>query len=311
MNFSSLNINFMKWRKPAAVLSILFMLIAVISLFVHSLNFGLEFTGGTLVEVSYPAAVELEPVRNLLENTGYKGARVQHFGGATEILVRIPPQDQLSAEDKNHLGQRVVAKLQSISQGAITLKRVEFIGPQVGAELKEQSSAAVLLALLCMFMFVSFRFKWKFAAGTLIALLHDTLVVVGIFSLFKLPFDLNVLAAVLAVIGYSLNDTIVVADRIRENFRLMPHENPITVINASLNQTLSRTMITSFLTFLSLVAFLVLGGEQLFGMSLALVLGIIVGTYSSIYVVAAFLLFMNVKSQDFLETSAQEIDDRP
>ncbi len=311
MNFSTLNIDFMKWRKPSAVLSIVFMLFAVVSLVIHSLNFGLEFTGGTLVEVSYPTAVELEPIRDLLENTGYKGARVQHFGGATEILVRIPPQDQLKAEDKTHLGQRVVAHLQSISKSAITLKRVEFIGPQVGAELKEQSSAAVLLALLCMCVFVSFRFKWKFAAGTLIALLHDTLVVVGIFSIFKIPFDLNVLAAVLAVIGYSLNDTIVVADRIRENFRLMPEHSPIAIINASLNQTLSRTMITSLLTFLSLVAFLVLGGEQLFGMSLALVLGIVVGTYSSIYVVAAFLLLMKVTHEDFLETSVEELDDRP
>ena len=311
MNFSNLNFDFMRWRKPAAVLSILFMLLAVVSLAVRSLNFGLEFTGGTLVEVSYPAAVELEPVRQLLDHSGYAGARVQHFGSVTEMLVRIPPQDQLKNEDKNHLGQRVLAQLQSISAEPITLKRVEFVGPQVGAELKEQSSAAVLLALLCMFVFVSFRFKLKFAMGTLIALLHDTLVVVGIFSVLKIPFDLNVLAAVLAVIGYSLNDTIVVADRIRENFRLMPNQTPIAVINASLNQTLSRTIITSFLTLLSLIAFLVLGGEQLFGMSLALVIGIVVGTYSSIYVVAAFLIFMKVTREDFLELPKEALDDRP
>jgi len=300
-------INFMGPRKIAAIISISLVIISIGTLAINQLSLGLDFTGGTLIEVSYGQAVEIKPIRQTLEEAGFEDAVVQHFGRATDVLVRIPPKD---GEDKAKLGDEVLKTLQA-EDSSVIKRRIEFVGPQVGEELRDQSGIAMIISLVCMLFYVSLRFKFKFALGAVVALFHDVIIVLGCFSLFQIQFDLTVLAAILAVIGYSLNDTIVVSDRIRENFRVMRNRTSEEIINGSLNQTLSRTIVTSLTTLIVLVALLVFGGELISGFAIALILGVLVGTYSSIFVASNVLLAMNISIEDFIEKEDEEIDDRP
>lgn len=303
--------DFMRWRKIAAVLSVLMVLVSLGSLFTKGMTLGLDFTGGTLVEVEFSEAVDLEPIRDILAQGGIDDAVVQHFGRASDVLIRIPPDENAK---KDELGRSIVDKLQQapdFSSQKVDLKRIEFVGPQVGGELRDQSGIAMLIALGAMLVYITFRFQFKFALGAVAALFHDVIIVLGIFSIFGLQFDLTVLAAVLAVIGYSLNDTIVVSDRIRENFRVDRSGSPQALVNLSLSQTLGRTIITSLTTLLVLVALQILGGALISGFATALLLGVIIGTYSSIYVASNVLLALKFSREDMIENVAEVVDDRP
>ena len=291
---------FMKFRKIAAMGSIVLLLVAISSLALQSLNWGLDFTGGTLVEVSYPESVNPEQIRLDLDAAGWNGHVVQYFGSDRDILVRMPPQKDLSDKDNARLGDSLFASLVELSIGDVELRRSEFVGPAVGEELANQGGLGLLAALGMVLLYVSFRFQLKFALGAVVALFHDVLFTLGIFSLIRWEFDLTVLAALLAVIGYSLNDTIVVSDRIRENFRSARRGKPVDVIDESLNQTLGRTLITSATTLLVLTALLLLGGELIRGFAIALIIGVVIGTYSSIYVAANVLLLMNLSREDLM-----------
>lgn len=283
---------FMKWRMVALLFSGLAMLVAIGSLSVKQLNWGLDFTGGTLVEVAYADTANLNDIRSTLDTQGYEGAIVVSFGTDRDVLVRLP-QGFSDAE-----GVAMVDVLRAASPVAVELRRIEFVGPQVGDELREQGGLAMLLALGLVMLYVGFRFQFKFAVGAVVALAHDVLFVLGFFSLAGIEFDLTVLAALLAVIGYSLNDTIVVADRIRENFRKLRRTTPVEVINVSLTETLGRTLVTSLTTLLVLLALALFGGEMIHGFALALLVGVAIGTYSSIYVSATTLLAMGVSKED-------------
>jgi len=285
-------IPFMAWRRVAAVFSILAMLVAGGALATRSLNWGLDFTGGTLVEVAYGESANLSEIRSILEASGYSGAVVVAFGTDRDVLIRLP----LDYSDEQ--GVAMVEVLRAASAEPVELRRIEFVGPAVGEELREQGGLAMLLALGLVMLYVGFRFQIKFAVGAVMALAHDVLFVLGYFSLLGLEFDLTVLAAILAVIGYSLNDTIVVADRIRENFRKLRRQTPVEVIDVSLTETLGRTLVTSLTTLLVLVALAVFGGEMLHGFALALLAGVAIGTYSSIYVSATILVAMGVSKED-------------
>lgn len=300
-------INFMGQRKIAMFLSLILLLGSIASIAVKGLNFGLDFTGGTLVEVHYSEVVPLKNIRDSLDLAGYKNAVVVHFGSETDILVR------LSQGYSDELGLQVVDTLQKGANGIIDLRRVEFVGPQVGEELKEQGGLAMLMALGLVMIYVAFRFQFKFSVGAVGALVHDVLITLGLFSLFQWDFDLTVLAAVLAVIGYSLNDTIVVSDRIRENFRKLRKGSAENIINVSLTETLARTLVTSLTTLLVLFALFLFGGEMIRGFSQALIIGVLVGTYSSIYVSANVLLLMGISKEDLMipAKEAAEIDDMP
>lgn len=300
-------INFMGQRKIAAAFSLLLIVASVISISIKGLNFGLDFTGGTLVEVNYSHAEPLKNVRSSLENGGYEGAVVVNFGSDTDVLVRLPQGY------RDGLGNEIVEKLKESTNSEIVLRRVEFVGPQVGGELKEQSGLAMLMALGLVMLYVAFRFQFKFSVGAVSALIHDVVITLGVFSFFQLNFDLTVLAAVLAVIGYSLNDTIVVSDRIRENFRKVRKSAPEEIINISLTETLARTIVTSLTTLLVLSALFVFGGELIHGFSLALIIGVMVGTYSSIYVAANVLMAMDIAKEDLIipPKEGAEIDDMP
>ena len=259
--------DFMRWRKIAAVFSVLMVLGSLGSLFTKGMALGLDFTGGTLVEVEFSESVTLEPVRSILESGGVQDAVVQHFGRASDVLIRIPPDDSAK---KDELGQSILDLLKQapvFSGQTVELKRIEFVGPQVGGELRDQSGIAMLIALGAMLVYITFRFQFKFAVGAVAALFHDVIIVLGLFSIFGFQFDLTVLAAVLAVIGYSLNDTIVVSDRIRENFRVDRGGSAKELVNMSLSQTLGRTIITSLTTLLVLIALQILGGELISGFS--------------------------------------------
>ena len=286
-------IDFMGPRRVALGLSLSLLLIAALSLFVQQLELGLDFTGGTLVEVQFQEAADLDTVRERLASSGYEGAQVVHFGSTRDVLIRLP-----AAQDDT-IGARVLKDLQQDGV-AMTLRRVEFVGPQVGEELREQGGLALLAALALVLLYVAFRFQLKFAVAAVVALFHDVVIVIGLFSVMRLEFDLTVLAALLAVIGYSLNDTIVVSDRIRENFRRRSALDPVASINLSLNQTLGRTLITSLTTLLVLMALLLAGGEQIRNFAMALSLGVLIGTYSSIYVAANMLLMMKITRKDLL-----------
>ena len=301
-------IDFMSKARIAAVVSVVLVVMSVASLAIKHLELGLDFTGGTLLEVGTPQAVELNKVRVALTEAGFDDAVVQHFGAATELLIRVPPDDAI--DNKTELGNAVFKVLKGI-EPLVELKRNEFVGPQVGEELRDQSGLAMLIALGCMLLYITLRFQFKFAVGAVLALFHDVIITLGLFSMFGLQFDLTVLAALLAVIGYSLNDTIVVSDRIRENFLGLRGYSPINVINLSLNQTLSRTLVTSLTTFLVLLALLFLGGESIRGFAIALTFGVLVGTYSSIYVASNTLLMMNIQKEDFFQPEKEELDDRP
>jgi preprotein translocase subunit SecF len=300
-------INFMGQRKIAALFSLLLIIGSIASLATRGLNFGLDFTGGTLVEVSYSQAEPLTNVRNTLAAAGYKNAVVVHFGAETDVLVR------LSQGLSSTLGNEVLETLRQDSEGDIQLRRIEFVGPQVGDELKEQGGLAMLMALGLVMLYVTFRFQLKFSIGAVAALIHDVIITLGLFSFFHWDFDLTVLAAVLAVIGYSLNDTIVVSDRIRENFRKLRKADPVSTINISLSETLSRTLVTSLTTLLVLIALNYFGGELIHGFSLALIIGVVVGTYSSVYVAANVLLFLGISKQDLVVPVKEgaEVDDLP
>lgn len=300
-------LDFMGKRKIAMAFSALLILASIVSLVSQGLALGLDFTGGTLIEVSYQQGVELKPIRNSLEQAGYKDATVQHFGEASEVLVRLPPQEK----DKDKVGSQILQVLSQEASGSVALRRIEFVGPQVGDDLRDQSGLAMLVAMGLMLIYISFRFQLKFAIAAVAALIHDVIIVFGAFSLLGLQFDLTVLAAVLAVIGYSLNDTIVVADRIRENFRKLRKGHAAEIINASLNQTLARTLNTSITTLLVLIALYVFGGELIKGFSAALLIGVTVGTYSSIYVASNLLLAMGISKEDFIEVEPENADGMP
>ncbi|MDA0949796.1 MAG: protein translocase subunit SecF [Proteobacteria bacterium] len=298
---------FMKYRKIAGIVSIIIFSISVLSLTFRGLSLGLDFSGGTLVEVSYETPVELESIRNTLIENGYEDSQVVNFGTNLDVLIKVADQNGNSS-----IGEAVYSLLNEKGfEGE--LKRVEFVGPQVGAELRDQGGLGMLVALFMILMYVAFRFQYKFALGAVTALGHDVVIILGLFSLFAWDFDLTVLAALLAVIGYSLNDTIVVSDRIRENFRTQREMQPKDMIDLSLNQTLGRTVVTSFTTLLVLFALFLFGGEMIKGFSLALILGVLVGTYSSIYVVANMLMSLTLTQEDLAipEPEGADINELP
>ena len=291
------NFDFMGKRKLAMVFSFLLIAMSIGALAARGLNFGLDFTGGTLIEVGYEQAVDLQQVRGALEQAGFGDAVVQHFGTAKDVLVRLPPR---VGEESEALGDKILETLNAASENEVKMRRQEFVGPQVGDELRDDGGLAMLIALVFILIYVMARFEYRFALGAIAALIHDVMIVLGFFALFQWDFDLTVLAAVLAVIGYSLNDTIVVFDRIRENFRRMRKDAPIKVINTSLNQTLSRTLMTSITTLMVVLAMFFLGGELIHSFSLALVIGILVGTYSSMYVASTSTLALKITSASLM-----------
>lgn len=298
-------INFMGIRHVAFALTVLLTIAALASLGIKGLNFGLDFTGGTLIELAYEKPVELESVRRQLAETGFNDAVVQSFGATTDVLVRMPGDDP-------QLGVRVAEALRGGAQGtAVSVKRVEFVGPAVGEELRDKGGLGMLLALGGILVYLAFRFQWKFALGAVIALLHDAIVVLGFLSFFEIPFDLTVMAAVLAVTGYSLNDTIVIFDRVRENFRVLRRAELIENINVSTTQTLLRTLATSISTLLAVGALLVFGGVNLWGFSLALFVGVVAGTYSSIYIASISLIWMKLTREDLIPPVVEEVEDHP
>ena len=299
------NVDFMAWRKPALIVSSILILISVLSLTFKELNYGLDFTGGTLVELSYPESADLNSIRATLKTAGYVGAQVANFGSNQEVLIKLPG----SLSDT--LGSEIITLLKSNFGGTeIDLRRIEYVGPQIGDELRDDGGLAMILALAFMMLYIAFRFQSMFAGAAVAALIHDVIVVLGIFSILELDFDLTVLAALLAVIGYSLNDTIVVSDRIRENLRSDMEDSTSTtdLINTSLNQTLGRTLITSLTTLLVLLSLYLMGGELIKNFALALIFGVIVGTYSSIYIASNALIMMGL-TKDHLKVEDAENPD--
>ncbi|MGI9258980.1 MAG: protein translocase subunit SecF [Gammaproteobacteria bacterium] len=300
-------INFMAGRKIAVSFSAVILVAALASILIRGMNFGIDFTGGLLLEVGYEGPANLTEIRESLAAEGFGTPLVQNFGTPSDVLVRLPPQEE---QDAGVIRDSLLNVL-AAGDASVELRRIEFVGQQVGEDLTEQGGLAMLIALILIFIYVMLRFRWKFAAGTISALVHDVIVVVGFFSIFGFGFDLTVLAAVLATIGYSLNDTIVVFDRIRENFRLMRRDGAESIINASINQMLGRTMITSMTTLLVLASLYFLGGEAVSNFALALIVGVIVGTYSSIYIASASALALDVSPVDLIPQKREEIDDLP
>ena len=304
------NIDFMSRRNIALIISSIFIVISIASLATRGLHFGLDFTGGTLIEVGYPSAPNTNEVRDQLSAAGFDSI-VQTFGAATDIVVRIPPGD--IEESSAELSTRVLEALSQGVDGEIEMRRVEFVGPQVGEELAEQGILAVIYAMVGVFLYVMFRFQWRFSVGAVAALFHDITISMGIISLVQVEFDLTVVAAILAVVGYSLNDTIVLFDRIRENFPRYRKRQPIEVVNTSINETLSRTLMTSTTTLLVLMALFYFGGEIIHGFAFTLIVGVLVGTYSSIYVASSALLLLKVSKYDLMEVEKEgaQLDVRP
>ncbi|MBM4197570.1 MAG: protein translocase subunit SecF [Gammaproteobacteria bacterium] len=298
---------FMRYATAVSSVSVLLVVISVVSLFTRGLNLGIDFTGGVLLEVGYKAEADLEQIRSRLGAGGYPDAQVQNFGTPRDVLVRLPPRENAGSIQ---LKEQLTAAL-GVSEEQV--RRIEFVGPQVGKDLTEQGTLSVLAALALILLYVMLRFQWKFALGAVLATAHDAIVTIGVFSVFWLPFDLSVVAAVLAIVGYSLNDTVVVFDRIRDNFRSARKGPVADLINRSVNETLSRTILTSLLTLLVVVALLVFGGEALRGFSTALAFGIVFGTYSSIYIGSAIAFFLKVTPQDLLPVQKDDdkIDDMP
>ena len=303
------HINFLGLRKFTFAYSIIVLIIAVVSLSIHGLNFAVDFTGGVTVQVSYPQTANLQQIRGTLSAAGYKDAIAQSYGTPREVLIRLQPKKGVSGKDT---GNAVMALLQK-DVPQVRLEQVNFVGPEVGRDLATKGTMAFVLTLVGILLYIIFRFEWRLAVGGVLATLHDVVFVVGFFSVFHLEFDLNVLAAVLAVMGYSVNDTVVVFDRIREDFRIMRKGTPIEIINLAINQTLSRTIITSGTTLLVVIALLILGGPVLHGFSVALLVGIIVGTYSSIYIASAIALVLGVSKKDLMVRVKEEkhVDDMP
>jgi len=304
-------VNFMRLRIPAMVLSTILILGSFVSLGVNSLNWGLDFTGGTLIEVGYEDGANLEAIRTQLNNADFGDAIVQNFGSSQDVLIRIAPRDGIKAVT---IGNQVIDALRADGT-AVEMRRIEFVGPNVGEELTEQGGLAMLVALICILVYVAMRFEWRFALGSVSALAHDVVLTLGLFSVLQIEFDLTVLAAVLAVIGYSLNDTIVVSDRIRENFRKIRKGEPIDIINISLTQTLNRTIITSLTTVLVLVALFYKGGALIHGFATALLFGVVVGTYSSVYIASSVALALGISKEDLMppqvEKEGADLDPMP
>ena len=306
---SGTTLDFMGKRKLALVFSGVLILVALGSIVARGLHLGIDFTGGTLIEVAYEQDADIPAVRQILEKGGFNGASVQQFGTPKDVLIRLP---QLAEGKSKKVSDEVFALLSKAVNGKVELRRVEFVGPQVGDELTEDGALAILVSLMAILIYVALRFEWRFAVGSVIALVHDVIITVGFFALLQIEFDLPVLAAVLAVIGYSLNDTIVVYDRIRENFRKLRKGSPEQIINTSLNQTLSRTLMTSFTTVLVLLALFFLGGEIIHGFAFALLVGVIIGTYSSIYVASTAALMLGVSKADLMPVKKEGVvDDMP
>jgi len=304
MGNMNIKFNFMRVRVITTIMSVLLLIASIASLSYQGLNLGIDFTGGTLVEVGYPEAVDLDKIRESFIDSEFSNTSVQYFGTANEILIRIPPQRGLNSADiSNNL-----LNLLSANNLNVEMRRVEFVGPQVGDELKEDGGLAMLYALLCIMVYVAFRFQMRFSVGAVAALIHDVVITLGFFSIMHFNFDLTILAALLAVIGYSLNDTIVVFDRVRENFRKVRDKTPVDVFNISLNQTLSRTLMTSFTTLLVLIALFFLGGEIIHGFSIALIFGVLIGTYSSIYIASPVTLALGIKKEDLMPVKKEGLD---
>jgi len=296
-------VDFMGARKWAAILSICIFIVSITALCVNGLKWGLDFTGGTQVQVSYQSAADLSAIRENLNKIGFKEAQVVSYGTSKDVLISIAPRND---QDQTQLAQKVMQAL----PGA-TKERVDFVGPQVGKELATKGILAIVVSLLATMIYIAMRFEYRLAFSSAVALVHDPVLILGIFAMFGIEFDLKALAGLLAVIGYSLNDTIVVFDRVRENFIKIRRTSPIEIMNVSINQTLSRTIMTSVLTLFVVVALFVYGGETIHGFALALIIGIVVGTYSSIYIAGALAVVMGLSQKDFMPTHRKEIDDRP
>lgn len=294
-------INFMGQRKIAAAISIFLIVASIASLAIKGLNFGLDFTGGTLVELHYQQEADIEGIREELKEMGFPSAVVTNFGSDRDVLIRVQTED-------SKLGDQIAQDLKEASDVEVQINRISYVGPQIGEELRDDGGLGMIFALAVVMFYVGVRFQMKFSIGAVAALAHDVIIVLGLFSIAQLDFDLTVLAAILAVIGYSLNDTIVVSDRIRENFRMVRKSEPIEIVNISLSQTLSRTLITSLTTLLVLLALFFVGGELIHNFAIALIAGIVVGTYSSIYVAANILLAMNISKEDLLEVEKEGAD---
>lgn len=307
---NNIKIDFLAKRTLALIFSTLLIIISISSLTTIGLKKGIDFTGGTLIEVGFKQSADLTSLRAVLNKAGFEGAIVQHFGSSKEVLIRLLPDEALNTAT---LSNKVLDSVNAQFSQTGELRRAEFVGPQVGEELTEDGGLALLYALICILIYVTFRFEYRFALGSVAALAHDVIITLGFFSVFQFEFDLTVLAAVLAVIGYSLNDTIVVFDRIRENFRKLRKGSPMDVVNISLNQTLNRTVMTSLTTLLVLVALFFLGGETIHDFSLALIVGVLIGTYSSIYVASPITLALGISKADLMvvKVDQDELDKIP
>jgi preprotein translocase subunit SecF len=304
-SFKLPTIDFVNKRKYALVFSALLLIVSIISLGLQGLKLGIDFTGGTLIEVGYQQTADLENIRTRLASANFTGTNVQYFGSDTEVLIQLEPQSISSAKLSSSI-------IQMLGEG-IDVRRVEFVGPKVGEELTNDGGLALLYALIGILIYVAFRFEYRFALGSITALIHDVIITVGVFSILQIEFNLTVLAAILAVIGYSLNDTIVVFDRIRENFLSTRHIEPVPIVNDALNQTLARTLMTSLTTLLVLLALFYLGGEVIHSFAGALIIGVVIGTYSSIFVASSMILALGISKEDMLpsEKEKKEIDARP
>lgn len=302
-------INFLGQRKIAAVVSAVLIAAGIFSLATKGLNLSIDFTGGSVIEVAYEGSADLPTIRSVLANNGYSKAVVQNFGTASDVMIRVPLAATADTEKTNSETSNDVFELLKDNAPAgekVTLKRIEFVGPQFGKELVEKGILALVYALGFVLIYVAFRFEWKFGVGSVVALIHDVIITVGAFSILQMEFSLAVLAAVLAVIGYSLNDTIVVFDRIRENFRKVRETDTVEIMNMSVNQTLPRTILTSVTTLLVLIALYVFGGDSLTGFSLALIIGVLIGTYSSIFVASPAVLALGVSKEDLIPTKVEK-----
>ena len=298
-------VNFLSVRRITTTLSIVLMIFSLVSIISKGLNPGIDFTGGFQVEVSYEQSPEIESIRNNLSAAGFNDAIVQNSGSATDIMIRIAPREGL---DSRTVGKLIIDNLNQSSNSA-QLMSSEYVSAQVGEELTEQGGLAMIFALIMIMIYIVFRFQWKFSIGAVMALIHDVLITIGVFSFFQITFDLAVLAAILAVVGYSLNDTIVIFDRIRENFRSMRRAETLDILNSSITQTISRTMITSSTTLMVLLALYIMGGQSLQGFSLALIIGVLIGTYSSIFIASTSIFYLDISTSDLLSSKREEVDD--
>jgi len=308
---SNLNIDFNKYRIQATIFSAILLVASAVSVGMNGLNLGLDFTGGALIEVRYEADANLDTIRAQLDKAQFKKFVVQYFGTSKDVTIRLAPDGEVKAEDKDEnkadrVGNQVLTALREGVDSQITMRRIEFVGPAVGEELAEKGGLAMLVALIFIMLYVSVRFEWKFAVGSVAALAHDVLITMGLFSVIQMEFNLTVLAAILAVIGYSLNDTIVVFDRIRENFLKLRKSDSEKIVNTSLNQTLSRTLMTSITTLIVLMALFFLGGELIHGFATALIVGVFIGTYSSIYVASNVALMLGITKEDLMPIEVEK-----